>query len=192
MRSAFTHENEWWYFFGYGSDWPADKCSRCLSLVENLKKPNRYCIDCWKLEIFFSNCVDLDRMKKFLLDAAREDHRISGKWLKEPMELDSELRSKLTSVPSDGHPDREVKSDGAILIYTRTIKERDERVRQLLTGFKKNDLYKKESISYRRGCLNFDDVIGPWKQWWPLDKDYSGVNEVVGPDRRGKLSPKQQ
>lgn len=33
-------------------------------------------------------------------------------------------------------------------------------------------LYKKEEISYRRGCLNFNQVIGNWKGWYDLDEDY--------------------
>jgi len=179
MNRPFTAENDWWFFFGYGLGWPDDKCSRCTFLVEQYQQPNRHCINCWKLEIFFSNCTDITRMKDYMLKAAQADHTLSGKWLKEPMEFTPELKARLTSIPETGHPDQNVTKDGVILIYTQSIVERDKRLNQFLHDFKRQALYRKPSISYRRGCVNFDEIIGPWKTWWPLDQDYNGESEVV-------------
>ena len=27
-------------------------------------------------------------------------------------------------------------------------------------------------LPVRRGCWRYDDVLGPWQSWYPLDKDY--------------------
>lgn len=178
IKRPFTSENDWWFFFGYGIDWPPDKCSSCLRLVEIYKKPNRHCINCWKLEIFFSNCTDLQAVKEYFLEEAKRDPSLSGKWLKEPMEFPSEIKGKITSIPEEGHPDPNVKKEGVILIYTQSIAEREEKRKRILQGLKERGLYKKPEISYRRGCLDFDELIGPWKTWWPLDKDYNEEEEV--------------
>lgn len=179
LKRPFTFENEWWHFFGYGVTWPPDKCSRCLELVETHKKPNRHCINCWKLEIFFSNCTDLQAVKDYFLEEAKRDTTLSGKWLKKPMEMPEDIKGKITSIPKEGHPDPGVNKDGAILIYTQSIAEREEKGKRILAGLKERGLYKKSEISYRRGCLNFDEIIGPWKTWWSLDKDYNEEEEVV-------------
>lgn len=177
----FTMENDWWFFFGYGVGWPPDKCNRCTELVEQYRKPNRHCIDCWKLEIFFSNCVEVELMKEYMLKAAKADHALSGKWLKEPLEFTPELKERMTSIPEAGHPDPEITKDGVILIYAQSIAERDRRLSRFLHDFEAEGLYRKGTISYRRGCVNFDEIIGSWKTWWPLDRDYDGEAEVVEP-----------
>lgn len=81
-------------------------------------------------------------------------------------------RHVLTSIPAEAHPDKRVKKEGAILIYTQSIQERDERKNKILADLKARGLYKKNDISYRRGCVNFDEMIGYWKSWYPLDIDY--------------------
>lgn len=171
LDRPFTSENKWWFFFGYGATWPEDKCSRCSELVETYKKPNRHCINCWKLEIFFSNCTDLQAVKGYLLEEAKSDQTLSGKWLKEPMEMGEDIKAKITSIPEEGHPDPKAKRDGVILIYTQSIAEREKKRKRILRGLQERGLYKKPEISYRRGCLNFDEIIGPWKTWWPLNQD---------------------
>ena len=178
VQGPLTSENQWWFFFGYGVTWPPDKCSRCTELVELYKKPNCHCINCWKLEIFFSNCTDLKTVKDYLLEEARQDPTFSGKWLKKPMEMPRDIKEKITSIPEEGHPSPDIKKDGVILVYTQSIAERDERKGRILAFLRQNGLYKKPEISYRRGCLNFDEIIGPWQTWWSLDKDYSEEDVV--------------
>jgi len=168
-QTSITHEDRYWVYFGYGVGWPRGKCEQCYQLVNQLKKPNKHCINCWKLEIFFSNCTDVNKAKSFLLDLAQKDHTLHGKWIKEEMEIPW---SVLTSIPAEAHPDPEVEKDGVILIYTQSIKEREEKKNKILAGLRASGLYKKNAISYRRGCVNFDEIIGNWKRWHPLDKDY--------------------
>lgn len=164
-----TFEDRHWIYFGYGVGWPNDKCNKCYELVNRFKKPNRHCINCWKLEIFFSNCTNVDAMKKYFLKEGERDPSLHGKWLKKEMEIPRHL---LTSIPVEAHPDLQVKKDGVILIYTQTIKERDKRKNKILIDLKALGLYRKKQISYRRGCVNFDEIIGNWKMWHPLHVDF--------------------
>lgn len=168
----YTFENSHWVFFGYGEGWPPEKCEECMALVESEKRPNRHCINCWKLELFYSNCTDVEAVWRYLLDAGRKDRILHGKRSKFRMELTPEFRAKITSVPEEGHPDPDAKEDGAILIYCQSIAERDARAATILKGLNEKGLYKKGAISSRRGCLNFDELIGPWKGWYPLDSDW--------------------
>ena len=169
MTRPFTQENEFWVFFGYGDGWPKDKCEACYKLLENLKKPNEHCINCWKLEIFFSNTTDLEAVKEYFLEEGQIDHTLHGKWIKNEIEVPREL---LTSIPDSAYPDEDVVSDGVILIYCQNIEERERRRKKILEDLKTRKLYKKSDISYRRGCVNFDKIIGNWKEWYDLDKDY--------------------
>ncbi|MFQ5575291.1 MAG: hypothetical protein ACE5E0_06695 [Terriglobia bacterium] len=173
MDRPFSHEDNWWFFFGYGDGWPGDKCSACIAAVEVEKKANRHCINCWKLELFFSNCRDLPRVKEILMAEARRDRSIHGKWLREPVRLSPELRAKITSIPETGWPGPAEPEEGVILIYTQSIAERDEKSKRIRYLLDQDDLYARPDISARRGCLNFDEVIGPWKNWWPLDRDFA-------------------
>lgn len=169
MRGSYIFENKYWFFFGYAVDWPVNKCDECYDLLNKSHKPNPHCINCWKLEIFFSNCNDVEGVKKYFLEEGRKDPTLHGKWLKKEVEIPRPL---LTSIPVEAHPDPEVAKDGAVLIYCQTIKEREERRRKILADLRALNLYKKGDISYRRGCVNFDEVIGNWKTWHPLDRDY--------------------
>lgn len=165
----YTFENDYWVFFGYGTNWEADRCNRCYRRLDSTLRPPPEAINCWKLEIFFSNCTDLEAVKQYFLDEGRRDSTLHGKWLKREMEIP---RQKLTSLPAAGHPDPDVEQDGAILIYTPSIAERDTRRTKILADLKARGLYRKDAISARRGCLNFDEIIGPWQQWYDLERDY--------------------
>jgi len=169
-RTPITYEDKHWVYFGYGVGWPRDKCEKCNRFVIKFKKPNEHCVNCWKLKIFFSNCNDVNKVKKYILDQAEKDHTLHGKWIKKAMEIPL---SVLTSIPAEVHPNPEVKKDGVILIYTQTLNERDKRKNKILADLKGLGLYKKNASSYRRGCVNFDEIIGNWKTWHPLDKDYA-------------------
>jgi len=169
LKPDFISEDRHWVYFGYGEGWGGDKCDKCCELLEKENGPNKYCINCWKLEIFFSNCTATGAVKEFLLELAGKDHSYHGKWLKEEMEFPE---GKLTSIPVAGHPDPDVKKDGVILIYNQSIAERDRRKKEIMTGLKGRGLYQRLDLSYRRGCLNFDEIIGDWKEWYDLDEDY--------------------
>jgi hypothetical protein len=173
MRRPYTFRNEYWQFFGYGDGWPPAKCEECYELLDKHKKPNEHCINCWKLEIFYSNCTDLDAVKEYFLEEGKKDHTLHGKWSNFKMEVPREL---MTSIPEEGHPEEDVKEEGVILIYTQSIEERERRRKNIRDDLRARGLYKKDEISYRRGCLNFDQVIGNWKGWFDLDKDYEGEN----------------
>jgi hypothetical protein len=169
MSLKYTHENEFWFFFGYAEGWPHNKCDECYELVEVHKKPNRHCINCWKLEIFFSNTTDINAVKDYFLKEGQKDHTLHGKWSKYKMEIP---RNLLTSIPKSAHPDDSVEVDGGILIYCQCIEERDRRRKKIFEDLSTLGLYKKSDISYRRGCLNFDVILGPWKDWYEIDKDF--------------------
>jgi hypothetical protein len=172
-REDLTYENKFWVFFGHGEGWEGDRCSRCYELLEKEQKPNKYCINCWKLEIFFSNCTDPDAVKAYFLEEAKMDRTLHGKWIKEEMEIPGAL----TSIPEEGHPDPGIEKEGVILIYTQSIKERDRRSEKILKDLQERGLYRKGAISSRRGCLNFDELIGPWKEWYNPKIDYPKVGE---------------
>jgi len=169
-RTSIIYEDNYWVYFGYGVGWPRDKCEKCIRSVTKFKKPIKHCINCWKLEIFFSNCTDVNKVKKYVLEQAEMDHTLHGKWIKKEVEIPL---SVLTSIPAEEHPSPEVKKDGFILIYTQTINERDKRINKILADLKALGLYKKNVISYRRGCVNFDEIIGNWRTWYSVDKDYA-------------------
>lgn len=169
MSRQYTSENDYWVFFGYGTDWEPGRCDRCYRQLQSTLKPPPEAINCWKLEVFFSNCTDLAAVKGYFLDEGRHDPALHGKWLKQKMEIP---RDKLTSLPDAGHPDPDVKRDGALLIYTTSIAERDARRAKILADLKARGLYRKDAISSRRGCVNFDEIIGPWQAWYDLEHDY--------------------
>jgi hypothetical protein len=173
MEQKFTFENDTWFYFGYGVGWDSDRCDKCYELIEKLKRPNKYCINCWKLEIFFSNCTDIKEVKKYFLKEAERDRTLHGKWLKKTARIPRQL---LTSIPASAHPDKEIERDGVILIFTQSISEREKRRKKILSDLKARNLYKKRAISYRRGCVNFDEIIGPWKRWHDLNKDFEEWN----------------
>jgi hypothetical protein len=175
MRRQYTFENEYWTFFGYGVGWAPEKCQLCSELLDKSKKPNEHCINCWKLEIFFSNCTDIDAVKNYFLEEGKKDHTLHGKWLRGKMELPRDL---MTSIPRDAHPDEDVKEEAVILIYCQSIEERETRRKKILDDLCTAGLYKKENISFRRGCLNFDTVIGNWKDWYDLDKDFLDTSHI--------------
>jgi len=177
MRRQYTSENAHWVFFGYGLDWEPGRCDHCYRRLYATLQPPPEAINCWKLEIFFSNCTDLDAVKQYFLDAGRKDPTLHGKWLKQEMEIPHD---KLTSLPAAGHPDPDVKTDGAILIYTTRIAERDARRAKILADLKARGLYRKDAISSRRGCVNFDEIIGPWTEWYDLERDYPDGGSIHG------------
>lgn len=169
MRPGYTAESEHWLFFGYGTDWEPGRCDHCYQRLYATLKPPAEAINCWKLELFFSNCTDLEAVKQYFLDAGHADPTLHGKWLKQEMEIPGD---KLTSMPAAGHPDPDVRQDGVILIYTTSIAERDARRAKILADLKARGLYRKDAISSRRGCVNFDELIGPWTAWYDLERDY--------------------
>jgi len=169
LEQAIRFEDKDWVYFGYGAGWEPNRCVKCYELLQKYQKPNKYCINCWKLEIFFSNCTDFEKVKEYFLEEALRDHTLHGKWLKRTMSIPRYL---LTSIPENSHPDVNVKEDGVILIYNQSIEEREMRRRKILKDLRGLGLYKKDNISYRRGCLDFDRIIGNWKDWYDLNKDY--------------------
>lgn len=169
-EDSITYENKFWTFFGRGEGWDQNRCDHCTRLLEREKKPNRYCIDCWKLELFYSNLKDTDEVKKYLLEEAKKDPGFHGKWSKFKLQQPGE---GFTSIPTSAHPDPDVKKEGVILIYTQSIMERERRRKKIFRDLKKQDLYMRDEISFRRGCLNFDEKIGSWKNWYDLEKDFS-------------------
>jgi hypothetical protein len=168
-RSEFTFENKFWTYFGYGEGWEEGRCNNCYDLMRRELRPNAYCINCWKLEIFYSNTTDLEAVKEYFLEEARKDHTLHGKWSKFEITAPN---GAFTSIPSAGHPDPDVKKNGVILIYNKSIKEREARRKKIIKDLKRRNLYKKDDISYRRGCLNFDELIGTWVDWYDLESDY--------------------
>lgn len=170
VRRTIRFEDDYWVYFGNGEEWESDRCSKCYELLQRYQKPNKYCINCWKLEIFFSNCTNLEKVKEYFLEESLKDDTLHGKWLKRTMRIPREL---ITSIADEAHPDPGVEEDGVILIYNQSIEERDKRRKKILEDLKARGLYKKHDISYRRGCVNFDEMIGSWKDWYNLEKDFS-------------------
>jgi len=109
----------------------------------------------------------VDKVKEYLLDQRGKDPALHGKWTKNLIDLPRHL---LTSIPAEAQRNPEVKKDGAILI-TQSIRERDDRKNKILGDLKARRLYKKDNISYRKGCVNFDEIIDNWRTWYPLESD---------------------
>jgi len=169
LQQAIRFEDKYWVYFGLGRGWAPDRCANCYDLLERHRQPNEYCINCWKLELFFSNCTDPEAVKRYFLEESLRDDTLHGKWLKKRILIPRHL---LTSIPEDAHPPLDVEEDGVILIYNQSIEERERRRKKILRDLKVLGLYLKDDISYRRGCVNFDELIGSWKDWYDLNKDY--------------------
>ncbi len=117
-----------------------------------------------------------------MLEEANNDHTLHEKMMKGPyLNFESDEGRLATgvshSIPEHAKPDRylkgEIKSDRVILIYSQSIKERDRRMRKILGDLRDRGLYKKESVPYRRGCIQpHESIIGSWEQWYDIQKDY--------------------
>jgi hypothetical protein len=180
-RVPFSKDNHWVYF-GHGEDW-GNKCSRCYHKLKTEETPNNECINCWKFEIWEDNLTDLDETLIFLLEEADKDHTLSGKMMRNKSLYYAERGERLGTgishtIPEDAKPDRylkgEIDCDRVILIYSQSIEERNMRMNSILAGLKERGLYKKDSFPYRRGCIEpHEKLIGPWENWFELNRDYN-------------------
>lgn len=174
-------EDDYWLYFGHGDDW-GNKCSRCYAKLKAGINPNNECINCWKFEIWEDNLTNLEETLLFLLEESDKDHTLSGKMMRDRSLIYEEKCNRLGTgishtIPEEAKPDRylngEIDSDRVILIYNQSIKERDMRMKRILSGLKERGLYKKDSFPYRRGCIEpHEKLIGPWEKWFDMNKDY--------------------
>lgn len=74
-----------------------------------------------------------------------------------------------SGVPIDAYPC--VKLDFLLMVYARSLKQRDE-LRALLCDLLPVDRRFATRIPVRRGCWIYDDILGPWQEWYPLDQDF--------------------
>jgi hypothetical protein len=181
MSQVPVNENNHWLFFGHGEGW-GNKCTRCFRQVEQTGKPGLECINCWKFEIWTDNLTDVTETLVYFLEEAQKDPTLHGKLMKQPHLLYESGEDRLGSgvshsFPDSAKPDRylagEIGRDRIFLIYNQSIAERDRRMNKIIGDLKARGLYKKDIAPYRRGCIQpHESIIGPWENWYQLDKDY--------------------
>ncbi len=180
-------DRDWWYF-GRGEAW-GDKCERCLDAISRTDPhpPAEICpemIDCWKIELWESNLHDLEQVLIYLMERSRADKNLIGKmslghavW-HEPRG-DRLGSGNSHSIPEEAKPNDylsgKLKHDRVILIYCRTIEERERRREKIYTDLWLKGLYRKNTLPpYRRGTIKpHEDLFGPWEKWYDMDKDYT-------------------
>jgi len=73
-----------------------------------------------------------------------------------------------SGIPEDGYPDADL--DYLLIGYAETISERDALKEALCSALGINP-EQANLIPVRRGCWFYDDVLGPWTKWYPIDRD---------------------
>jgi len=70
-----------------------------------------------------------------------------------------------TGVPVEAYPKPEIETDYLLLLYARSIDERDALRRDA------EQVLGAAGLPIRRGCWRYDGVLGPWETWYPPDRD---------------------
>jgi hypothetical protein len=166
-RHVLVNEDEVWIQYGTSgaSDWPA-RCVECREAVSSWKNPVAQCVNCWKVEVWGSSDVIPHQMD--WLDLGEVAETVAR-------QTDAVIKvSKLpihvvrTGVPRDGYPGTDF--DYLLMAYAENISEREE-LRHSLCLALGMEPAKAEQIPVRRGCWLYDEMLGPWTEWYPMDRD---------------------
>ncbi len=170
-RQILVNEDEVWVQFGTADapDW-LSKCAECREAVSSWRSPIAPCVNCWKVEVWGSSEILHRVMDWFELgEVAETVARQTGAVIKVSKEPIPVIRS---GVPEEGYPKADL--DYLLMGYAESIPERDA-LRQSLSVALSVNPAKADRIPVRRGCWFYDEMLGPWTKWYPVDKDMGGT-----------------
>lgn len=165
-----TEDGVWRYYNCPDPFWSA-KCRACREKVALLRIPVEECVDCWKVEIWrptgadFGPAVDCLHLGGIAV-VAKESRA--------PIQV---VRS---GIPLSAYP-RET-TQHLLILYAGRIAERDLLLRAAQGALIR--LSREEGagsfradpcvpeLPIRRGCWRYDDVLGPWQTWYPVERDW--------------------
>ncbi len=166
-----TCEDEVWTQFcsGTTADWSL-RCAACREGVLGTGRPVELCVNCWKVELWGCSPLLSEPMDGYALCDLAEALAVGEGCLvkvsKGPIPV---VRS---GVPVGGYP--ETGSDHLLMAYAESIGERDA-VRAALCSILGSDPESASQIPVRRGCWIYDDILGPWGDWYAVGQDMVGV-----------------
>lgn len=166
-RQMLVSEDEVWIQYGTtdAPDWPS-RCVECREAVSSRKRPIAQCINCWKVEVWGSSKWLPRQMDWFDLGEVAETIVWQADALIKVSK--SPIHVVRTGIPRDGYPGTD--SDYLLMAYAGKISEREE-LRNSLCVALDMPPDKARQIPVRRGCWLYDEVLGPWAKWYPMDKD---------------------
>jgi hypothetical protein len=158
-------EGSVWRYYNCPDPHWEKKCSACRQKLSTERAVCAECVNCWKVEIWkhgkaFGN-VDFDGLMERVHLAA--DFPVVAKASRAPIQV---VR---TGVPGTGYPDPAM--DDLLVLYARSIAERED-LRRLVQASLGLSCEAAGLIPVRRGCWRFDEVLGPWQSWYPVDSDW--------------------
>lgn len=153
------------------------KCRACREKVETILAPVRECLDCWKIEVWsrspaVAGCRGVEDLPgfppafDFLVDSLLvRGIPVIAKASRAPILV---VRS---GIPGSAYPQEVV--DHLLVIYAASISERDFLRREAEEAL--GSRYRSHRVlPVRRGCWKYDEILGPWQAWYPVDRDYEG------------------
>lgn len=172
-----TLEDAVWTYFGYPNEHWTDKCSNCRKKVIEEKLPASLvpeCINCWKIEIWSQS----PWLMQFGLSST-DPGFLFGLACKLALALDTggSFVAKLSKYPiqvvRSGEPLNQypkAATDRLLMVYASSISERDELLQAICRALGISHLLG-PNIPVRRGCWLYDGFLGPWQEWYQIDKD---------------------
>jgi len=89
--------------------------------------------------------------------------RFAAKTSKHPIQV------VVTGIPRDAYPAEA--TDYLLMLYASNIEERDF-LRNLLCDVLSLGREHAGKFPVRRGCWVYEDILGPWPTWYPVDRDF--------------------
>ncbi len=153
-----TREDGVWRYYNCPDPHWSDKCRCCREKVAGIGTPVEECVNCWKIEIWGYEPDEQDRLVGMLMQRGvgmRSGGQIIAKASRAPILV---VR---TGMPPETYPSMNLSY--LLMLYAESIEERE--------------LLRHESevsirLPVRRGCWRYDDVLGPWQSWYPVDEDW--------------------
>lgn len=185
MKPTRIAEDAVWRYYNCPDPFWSAKCGACRDKVALRRAPVEECLNCWKVEVWSPDPGPLDALVDGLLARGIP---VVAKASRAPILI---VRS---GVPREAYPAEQV--DYLLILYGRDIAERDALRREAEAVLRDSDslghgaelLSPQAEMSgpdagrpsfrpvlpVRRGCWRYDDALGPWQSWYPIDEDFPG------------------
>lgn len=138
-RRPFSYDTPSWSHFGTGEGWAYGRCNRYLDHVYSTRAPNDDTVNCWKVLVFEDAVTDFEQVKTYLVERAGQDPTLLGKWQRGKNQL--------------------------AVVYATSEERRDELRSSMIKDLRQMGIMKKGFLPYRRGCKQFEKVLGDWHGW---------------------------